>query len=211
MKIITLSREELEKIEVSEDLLRLLGEEKIKTVLERWKSNPMLVPFISKVTVNIGVGEGGEKLSKAQKLLEELTGARPVPRRARRTIREFNVRRGENIGVKVTLRGSLAEAFLKKLFSAIGYRVKEESFDDHGNLSIGIREHLILPGARYDPEIGIFGMDVCITLERKGYRIARRIRARSRIPRRHRVSREEGILLLALKFNLNIIPSSRKT
>ncbi|MEZ0290459.1 MAG: 50S ribosomal protein L5 [Sulfolobales archaeon] len=210
MKLITLSKEEIEKSVVPEDLKRILGEESVSKILERWLSNPMLIPYISKVTVNIGVGESGEKLAKAITLLEQLTGAKPVPRRARKTIREFNVRRGENIGVKVTLRGDLAESFLKRLFAAVGHRVREDSFDRHGNLSIGLREHLLLPGAKYDPEIGIFGMDVCVTIERKGYRVARRRRARSSIPERHRVSREEGILLLALKYNLSIIPSSKR-
>ena len=210
MNKITIDMSQLDSIEIKEDLKKIIGEEKIRRIIERWRSNKMLIPYIAKVTLNIGVGESGEKLSKAQKVLEELTGAIPVLRRAKKTIREFNIRRGENIAVIVTLRGDKAHKFLKRLFEGIGGRVKEESFDDNGSLSIGIKEHLILPGTKYDPEIGIFGMDVSITIERYGYRVLRRRRKRGSIPKRHRVSREEGMLLLSLLYGINIIPSSRR-
>ncbi|MGC9009196.1 MAG: 50S ribosomal protein L5 [Sulfolobales archaeon] len=178
-------------------------------MINKWKKNPMTIPYIAKVTVNISTGESGEKLMKAMKLLEQITGAKPVPRRAKKTIREFNVKRGENIATIVTLRGEAADNFLRRVFQGIGGRVNEKAFDPYGNVSLGIREHLIIPGTRYDPEIGIFGMDIAITLEKKGYRVSKRRRKRSRIPRRHRVSREEAMLLLTLKYNISIIPSSR--
>ena len=174
----------------------------VDDIIARWKSNIMLIPYIAKVTVNIGVGESGERLHKAAELLENLTDSKPVFRRAKRTIRDFGIRRGENIAVMVTLRKDKAESFLEKVFEGVGRRVKYASFDNFGNLSLGIREHLILPGTKYDPEIGIFGMDVSITIERKGYRVFRRKIKRSTIPIRHRVKREEGALFLALKYNL---------
>jgi len=187
-------------------ILELIPGERISKILEEWRSNPMRIPYVAKVTVNIGVGESGEKLQRAITLLERLTGRKPVPRAAKRTIREFGVRRGENIAVVVTLRKRDAEEFLKKVLEGVGWRVRVSSFDSYGNFSIGVKEYLVLPGARYDAEIGIFGMDVSATLERKGYRVMRRRRARSKIPKRHRVSREEAMLLLALKYNVNIIP-----
>jgi large subunit ribosomal protein L5 len=187
-------------------ILEIIPIDKINKILEDWRSNPMRIPYIAKVTINIGVGESGERLQNAITLLERLTGRKPVPRAAKRTIREFGVRRGENIAAVVTLRKRDAEDFLKRVLEGIGWRVKASSFDEYGNFSIGIKEYLVLPGAKYDAEIGIFGMDVAVTLERKGYRIARRRRARSTIPRRHKVSREEAMLLLALKYNVNIIP-----
>ncbi|MEM0015569.1 MAG: 50S ribosomal protein L5, partial [Saccharolobus sp.] len=124
---------------------------------------------------------------------------------AKKTIREFGIRKGQSIGVKVTLRGKKAEEFLKKVLDAIGYRIKETSFDDNGNVSFGISEHVILPGARYDPEIGIFGMDIAITLERPGYRVARRRRRASKIPKRHRVTKKEAIDFLRQNFNVQIV------
>lgn len=171
-----------------------------------WESNPMLKPRIVKVTVNIGVGESGERLQKAAKVLEMLTGQKPSIRRAKKTIRDFGVRKGEPIAVMVTLRREKALEFLRRVLPAIGNKLKASWFDMHGNVSFGIREHILIPGVRYDPEIGIFGMDVAVTIERPGYRVARRRRARSRIPVRHRVTREEAMLLLQELFNVTIIP-----
>ena len=178
-------------------------EEMRSKILEEWKRNPMRKPRIAKVTVNIGVGQSGERLSKAAKVLEELTGQRPSYRKAKRTIRAFGVRKGENIGVMVTLRRERALEFLKKALDAVGFRLKSSSIDEHGNISFGIEEHILIPGVRYDPQVGIFGMDVCITIERPGYRIARRKRARKgHIPRRHRVTKEETMVLLSEMFGV---------
>ena len=174
-----------------------LSDEVVRSILEDWKRNPMRMPRIAKVTVNIGVGSSGERLLKAAKVLEQLTGQKPVFTRARKTIRAFGIRRGENIGVKVTLRGEKAIEFLKRALDAVGYRLKASSIDEFGNISFGIEEHILIPGTRYDPEIGIFGMDVCITIERPGFRVLRRRRAKKKhIPRRHRVTREEAMVLL---------------
>ncbi len=197
---------ELKLESLPESIYKIMSRERVQEILEAWRSNPMRIPYIAKVTVNIGVGESGERLQKAMQLLERLTGRKPVPRAAKRSIREFGVRRGENIAAVVTLRRRVAEEFLRKVFEGIGFRVKASSFDEYGNLSVGIKEYLVLPGAKYDAEIGIYGMDIAITMERKGYRVMRRRRARSRIPRRHRVSREEAMLFLSLKYNVNIVP-----
>lgn len=179
--------------------------EKIQEIVSKWEKNPMLKPKIAKVVVNIGLGSATERLSAATKILEELTGSKPVPRKAKKTIREFGIRRGQNIGVIVTLRGAKAQDFLRKALHAIGYRIRASSFDEFGNVCFGIKEHIMLPGVRYDPEIGIFGMDVCLTIERPGYRVARRRRARSSIPRRHRVTPYESMILLNKEFNVEIV------
>jgi len=172
---------------------------------ELWKKNPMLKPRIAKVTVNIGVGESGERLQKAMKVLEMLTGQKPVPRKAKRTIKEFGIHRGENIAVMVTLRKQRAIEFLRKALEAVGWRLKASSFDRFGNFAFGIKEHISIPGVKYDPEIGIFGMDVCVTIERPGFRVMRRKRARSRIPLRHRVKREEAIEFMIKEFGVTIV------
>ena len=169
------------------------------------KENPMRRIKIAKVTVNIGLGESGERLEKAYHLLEELTGAKPVYTRARKSIKEFGIRRGQLIGVKVTLRGQKAIDFLKRVLQAVGYRLKADSFDDYGNVSFGIAEHVIIPGTKYDPEVGVFGMDIAITLERPGYRVARRKRKTARIPRRHRVTKEEAIKFLTETLGIVVV------
>ena len=172
---------------------------------EKWAKNPMLKPRIVKVTVNIGVGGSGDRLHKAMKVLEMLTGQKPVPRKARRTIKEFGIHRGENIAAMVTLRGKRAIEFLNKAFDAVGRRIKASSFDNFGNFSFGIKEHISIPGVKYDPEIGIFGMDVCVTIERPGFRIMRRRRAKSKVPLRHRVSKEEAIEFISKEFDVTIV------
>ena len=182
-----------------------LPEEKVKEILQRWEEQPMLKPRLAKVTVNIALGEGGERLEKAYNLLQELTGQKPIKRAAKRTIRQFGIRRGENIAVMVTLRGERAINFLKRALEAVGWRIKASSFDEFGNVGFGIREHIQIPGTKYDPRVGIFGMDVILTIERPGYRVARRRRARSKIPRRHRVTKEEGMVFLAKEFGVTIV------
>jgi len=180
--------------------------ERVSRILEEWNRNPMRKPRIAKVTVNIGIGYSGEKLQNAARVLEEITGQKPVFRKAKRTIRAFGVRRGENIAVMVTLRGERAIEFLKKALEAVGYRLKVSSIDQHGNISFGIEEHILIPGVKYDPEIGILGMDVSLTIERPGHRIVRRKRQRrGHIPRRHRVTREETMILLNQLFGVKFI------
>ncbi|MEM0378771.1 MAG: 50S ribosomal protein L5 [Thermosphaera sp.] len=184
----------------------LLSPDVEKKIVEKWSTNPMLKPRISKVTVNIGLGAETDKLPKALKVLEEITGAKPVPRRAKKTIKDFNIRKGENIAAIVTLRGEKARSFLRKVFETLGYRLKASYFDDYGNVSVGIKEHIHIPGVRYDPEIGVFGMDVAITIERPGYRIMRRKRCRKkRVPRRHRVNKLEAMVFLRNEFGVEIV------
>ncbi|AEB96056.1 MAG: 50S ribosomal protein L5 [Metallosphaera sp.] len=167
--------------------------------------NPMRQIKITKVTVNIGLGESGERLQKAFQLLEELTGSKPVYTKARKSIKEFDVRKGAPIGVMVTLRGKKAEEFLNKVLAAVNYKIKSSSFDKHGNVSFGISEHVVIPGTRYDPEIGIFGLDVCITFERPGFRVAKRKRQRSRLPSSVRIKKEESMRYLTEKFGVTIV------
>ena len=174
-------------------------------LISKWNENPMYMPRIAKVTVNIGVGEGGERLQKAAKVLEMLTGQKPSFRRARRTIREFGVRKGEPIAVVVTLRREKALKFLNMVFEALGWRIKSSSFDDFGNVSVGVKEHIMLPGVKYDPELGIFGMDIAITLERPGFRVMRRRRKKSSIPRRHRVSKVEAQIFFEKVLNVKVV------
>jgi len=155
--------------------------------------HPMRRVFIGKVVVHIAVGESGERLQNAAKVLEMLTGQKPTFRRAKKTIKEFGVKRGENIACMVTLRGARAYEFLKKALAAVDYTIKKSSIDERGNFAFGIREHIHIPGVKYDPAIGIFGMDVIVALERPGYRVARRRRKRSSIGKEHYVMREEAI------------------
>ncbi|HDI23878.1 MAG TPA: 50S ribosomal protein L5 [Thermoplasmatales archaeon] len=162
-------------------------------------------PRIAKVTINIGVGEAGERLEKAGKVLELLTGRKPVKTIAKRTNKEFGIRKGMPIGCKVTLRKKDAEEFLKKALAILNNKIPSYSFDDEGNFSFGIPDYTLFPDQKYDPEIGIFGMDVCVTIERIGYRIKHRKIRKRKIPARHRVKREEAMEFVKKKFNVEVI------
>jgi large subunit ribosomal protein L5 len=165
--------------------------------------SPMKNIAVSKVVINIGVGRSGEPVERAKKALNILTGQQPKVCGARNTVRDFGIHKGEPIGAMVTLRRDRAVDFLKRVIAAKGNIIKASSFDDFGNLSIGIHEHIDIPGTRYDPDIGIFGMDVCMALSRPGYRISRK-RNKSSIGKSHRIKREDAISFLKQTFGVEV-------
>lgn len=171
------------------------------------RENPMRAPRLEKVIVNMAIGKSGDRLVKATKVLEELTGAKPSQRKAKDTIREFGIREGENISAIVTLRKAPAKEFLQRALEAVGKKLKASSFDDFGNVSFGLKEHIDIPGARYEPELGIFGMDVTAVITRPGYRVARRRRYDSDIPRSHRINGKESTAFLQREFGIQVVGS----
>lgn len=164
----------------------------------------MLKPRIEKVTVNMSVGKSGEPLEKAARVLEKLTGQRPCKRKAKQTIRDFGIRRGESIACLVTLRGEKAKSFLKRALQAVDNKLSRYCFDRYGNLSFGIREHIEIPGTKYEPELGIYGMDVSVTLGRPGYRVKRRRHARSKVGSGHLLTRHEATMFIKDEFGVEI-------
>ncbi|MEM0449002.1 MAG: 50S ribosomal protein L5 [Methanomassiliicoccales archaeon] len=168
-------------------------------------SEIMRQPRIVKVVVNIGVGDAGERLEKAQKVLQMVTNHKPMVTHAKITNRELGVRKGMPIGCKVTLRGEEAEKFLVKALSTRGRKVAWYSFDPEGNLSFGIPDYTDFEGMKYDPEIGIFGMDVNVVIQRPGYRITQRRVMKRRLPKEHRMTREEAINFMKAKFNAEVV------
>lgn len=166
--------------------------------------NPMKKIRVAKVTLNIGVGEPGDKLEKAFSLLKKLTGKKPVKTKTNKRLPEFHLRPGLEIGCKVTLRGKGAVELLKKLLSAVDDKLKGSQFDNHGNVSFGIKEYIYIPDVRYDPKIGIIGLDVCVTLERPGYRIKRRTYHRSKMSNLHQIKKEEAIEFFKKEFGVEI-------
>lgn len=168
--------------------------------------NPMQEPRLEKVVVSIGVGEGGEQLIKAEKVLEMVTGCQPVRTLAKRSNREFGIREGMPIGCKVTIRDAeVARDLLKDALWVRNNEIWEESFDDNGNISFGLPDYTDLPGHKYDPEIGVVGMNLNVTIARPGARVKRRRRRPARIPDKHRVSREESMQWLEDTFDAEVI------
>lgn len=167
--------------------------------------NPMLTPRITKVTINIGVGEGGERLQTAEKVLELLTGLSPLRTMGRIQNRDLKVRKGFPIGCKVTMRDTKkVEKFLTDAFWVRENSIPTWNFDAQGNLTFGIGDYTEFPDQKYDPDIGIYGMDISIVLERPGHRVKRRRRRSRKVGIGHSVSADESRTWFAEKFGITI-------
>jgi large subunit ribosomal protein L5 len=168
-------------------------------------TNPMRGIRLEKAVVNIGVGDAGERLLKAEKVLQMVTKRKPIRTLAKTTNRDFGIRRGMDIGVKVTLRGKEAEEFVKTALWTRENRLAEYSFDPEGNFSFGVQDYTDFPGMKYDPEIGIFGLDISVALSRPGRRIVRRKVQRKSLPSYHRITRHEGVEFIRSKFETEVV------
>ncbi len=169
------------------------------------KAGMKFTPKIEKVTINIGVGEAGERLKKAETVLQKITSHKPIQTLSKTTNKDWSIRERMPIGCKVTLRGKDAEQFLKNALQTRENKMSDYSFDDQGNLSFGIPDHTLFKDQKYDPNIGIFGMDISITVQRAGYRIKRRRIGRKKIPQRHKVTKEETIEFFTKEFNVEVV------
>ena len=136
--------------------------------------NQMRELRIAKVVLNIGVGEAGERLAKAETVLQKLSGCKPVRTISRSTNRDLGIRLGAPIGCKVTLRGGNAEKFLKDSLWVRENRLPNYCFSNTGCLSFGIPDYTGYKNESYDPDIGIFGLDIAVAFERPGFRVSRR-------------------------------------
>ena len=165
----------------------------------------MQKPKIDKVTLNIGVGQSGEKLVKAESLLAKLTSKKPVRTISKHKIPAWGLKKGDAIGCKVTLRGQNAEEFLKRAFVAKNNQIKDSCFDERGNFSFGIHEYIDIPGIKYDPAIGIMGMDVTVTVARPGFRIKKRALRPAKIREKNFIKKEETIDLVKEKFSIEVV------
>ena len=174
-------------------------------IRKKWENQPMLKPKIEKVVVNISVGKSGEPLEKATKVLKEITGQTPCKRKAKESVRDFNIRKGESIACIVTLRKAKAIEFLNKVLPVVDKKLSGRSFDKQGNFSFGIKEHIELPGVKYDPDVGIFGMDVCVSVIRPGYRVKTRRKGRSKLGAKHVLTPEESLVFAKEALGVEIV------
>lgn len=144
----------------------------IPALMERFQyRNIMEVPRLEKVVINMGVGEAKDNpkaLESAVKEMELISGQKPVVTRAKKSIANFKLREGMNVGVKVTLRGEKMYDFLDKLMNISLPRVRDfrgvngSSFDGRGNYALGIKEQLIFPEINYDMVENIRGLDIVV-------------------------------------------------
>ena len=146
--------------------------EVIATLQEQYKyGNPMQVPGLVKVVVNMGVGEAARDaklIDGAVRDLTTITGQKPLVRRATKSIAQFKLREGMPIGAKVTLRGDYMWEFLDRLLALALPRIRDfrglspDAFDGHGNYTMGVTEQLIFPEIDYDKVAKVRGMDITV-------------------------------------------------
>jgi len=162
----------------------------------------MREPRVEKVVVHMGVGQGGHELATAEDILGEVAGQEPVRTTAKATVGEFDIREGDPIGAKVTLRDEAAVAFLETALSLVDLR--RTQFDETGNFSFGIEEHTDFPDQEYDPNVGIYGLDVTVNLVRPGYRVAKRDKASRQIPAAHRLDVADAVAFVEDNFDVEV-------
>ncbi|KAG0440815.1 60S ribosomal protein L11 [Dictyocoela muelleri] len=154
-------------------------------------ANPMQKIKIHKLCINICTGESGEKLDKAVKVLEQLTGQKPKLAKSRLTIRGFGIRRNEKIACHVTVRGEKAYEILNNGLKIKEFELRDGCFSNNGCFGFGIQEHIDL-GMKYDPNIGIHGMDFTVVLAKPGLRVSKRKRCKAKIGNKQKVTKEEA-------------------
>jgi large subunit ribosomal protein L5 len=153
--------------------------------------NPMRQVRLEKITLNIGAGEAGPNLEKGKVLLKKISGCKIVVTNTHKRT-TFGGAKGRPIGAKVTIRGEPARELLGRLLQGIDNKLKPSQFDRQGNVSFGIVEYIHIQGMKYDPDIGIMGFDVCVTLKRPGFRISKKRIRPGRIGSSHRITPEDA-------------------
>ena len=159
---------------------------------------------LEKVVLNMGLGKSGDSVETAKKALGQISGRTVNDRPAKKAIRDWGVRKGEPIGAAVTIRGNDGKELLKRLLEAKGNKVNGRSFDNMGNLSFGILEHIDIPGIKYDPKIGILGLNVTIRLVRPGFSIAARSKHKASVGKHHKISPDEAKAYLTKEFGASV-------
>lgn len=147
------------------------------SLMEKFEyKSPMQIPKIDKIVVNMGIGEAKENAKYLQAAIEEIrliTGQQPIVTKSKKSIANFKLRDGMNVGLKVTLRASKMYEFLDRLLSIALPRVRDfrglnpNSFDGRGNYTLGVKEQLIFPEIIYDNVDSIRGMDITVVTTAK--------------------------------------------
>lgn len=173
--------------------------------LKEWEQHKMRKPKVASLILHCSVGESGEGLERVKKIIESIGEMKTVETKARKNLREFGIRQNEPIGAKVTIRDQ--EKIMKlipRLFDMRDFKISKRAFDKEGNFGFGIKEHIDILETRYDPNLGVTGLDVFFTLERPGFRVKRRFRSPRKIPGKHRISRDEAIVFAETELGITV-------
>merc|ERR1711898_5846 len=170
---------------------------------ETMPDNVMKKIFCDKLIINIAVGESGDRLTKAVRVLQQLSDQTPVENVARYTVRTFGIRRNEKIATHVTVRGKKALNLIERGLKITDYEISAKHFSDSGNFGFGVNEHIDL-GLKYDPATGIYGMDFYVVLKRAGFGVAKKKRKKGRIGVSHLVTKEDAMEWVRQTFNAEI-------
>ena len=157
---------------------------------------------VDKITLNFGAGKDQKQLDKGVVLLKQLTGIEPVRTITNKRIPTWGLRPGLPVGAKVTLRGPAAVDMCRRLLSARDFKLRQSNIDQNGNVSFGLKEYIDIPGAKYDPTIGIIGLECTLTLKRPGYRVRDRKLRKASISHRHRLSQSDATSFMKSTFNI---------
>jgi large subunit ribosomal protein L5 len=167
--------------------------------------NPMRQMRINKLVINIGTGSDEAQQTNARRLLEIITGRKPANEISRHRNPAFKISKGQKIGAFVTIRGEQARPLATKLFDAVDNKVSDRAITANG-VSFGIKEYIDISGIKYDPKVGMLGMNVNLSFRRSGLRVALRKRMRSNVPAQHRaVPREEIKQFLEREFKIQAV------
>jgi large subunit ribosomal protein L5 len=157
---------------------------------------------ISKLVINIGTGSDESVQSNAKLLIKMITGRKPADEISRTRNPSFKIAKGQKIGAFVTVRGEDAKKLIKKLLEAVDNRIKYSAITSN-SMSFGIPEYIDISGVKYDPKIGMLGMNVNVSFRRSGLRVALRKLHNAKIPAKHRsISRDEIIDYIKREFNV---------
>ena len=154
--------------------------------------NKMKEIRLEKLTLNMCAGNDAPKIEKSKSIIKTIAGKDAVITKTHRRT-NFGMPKAKAIGAKLTLRGDEALELLKKLIQAKDNRIKPSQFDTSGNFSFGIHEYINIPGIKYNPDAGMLGLDVCATLERRGYRVKKRKTRQAKVGKKHIITIPEAI------------------
>ncbi|MBI3032422.1 50S ribosomal protein L5 [Candidatus Woesearchaeota archaeon] len=166
--------------------------------------NKMRQIKIEKITLNIGAGKDQTRLEKGVKLIKHITNVDPVKTITKKRIPSWGVRPGLPIGCKLTIRDTSNIELIKRFLKAKANKLVPSNFDENGSIAFGIHEYIDIPQVGYNPDVGLMGLQVCITLEKAGFRIKRRKYRARKIPAKQRITKEAAIKYMQETFGITV-------